>query len=116
MCITCGIWGSYKDMQAGHFVAGRGNGILFDERGVHPQCYVCNIKKHGNLLEYYELMEKKFGRDTMSELRILAKTPRQLRRSDYEEIYLKYKAINNRSKQERLPTSTNRLGSNGVSC
>ena len=43
-------------VQAGHFVPGRGNSILFDERGVHAQCYNCNVNLKGNWPEYMRYM------------------------------------------------------------
>lgn len=60
-------------MQAGHFVPGRGNGVLLDERGVHPQCYRCNCILHGNLIEYYPFMVRTYGQEVVDELRRNAK-------------------------------------------
>lgn len=37
-CTTCDAVKHYKSMQAGHFLAGRGNSILFENNNVHPQC------------------------------------------------------------------------------
>ena len=54
-CCTCGIKKHYKEMQAGHFIAGRNNSILFEEKCVHPQCGRCNVYKHGNTVEYFIL-------------------------------------------------------------
>lgn len=76
-CVTCGVIRHYKDgMQAGHFVAGRGNAILFEETNVHPQCYVCNIRKHGHQLEYYYWMKRRYGEREVQRLRRLAKKAR----------------------------------------
>ena len=86
-CITCSTFRPVKELQAGHFVPGRGNSVLFDERNCWPQDYVCNVRKHGNLLPYYDFMEEKFGKEIIAELRTLAKIPKQMRHSDYEEIY-----------------------------
>ncbi len=60
-CVTCGTKKHYKEMQAGHLVPGRRNSILFDERGVYPQCYRCNICLNGNLLNYLDFMESRHG-------------------------------------------------------
>jgi hypothetical protein len=46
-CYTCGIVLPYKQLQAGHAITGRRNAILFEEQIVRPQCYQCNIHKHG---------------------------------------------------------------------
>lgn len=72
-CVTCGIVKFWKEMQAGHFVPGRGNGILFDERCVHPQCYRCNCILHGNLIEYFPFMVRTYGQEVIDELKRNAK-------------------------------------------
>lgn len=94
VCVTCQCSKPWKEMHAGHFIQGRGNSILFDERGVHVQCYCCNVKKHGNLLEYYYFMENKFGKKTIEELRALNRISKQMKLSNYKEIYDKYKQLN----------------------
>lgn len=38
VCITCGKLIPFKQSQAGHFIAGRTNAVLFDEDIVHLQC------------------------------------------------------------------------------
>jgi hypothetical protein len=35
LCITCGKRNHFKLLQAGHFIAGRHNAVLFSEKGVH---------------------------------------------------------------------------------
>ena len=52
LCITCEKRYHIKLLQAGHFIAGRHNANLFSERGVHAQCYNCNINLRGATLEY----------------------------------------------------------------
>lgn len=37
-CVTCGKEFNFKDLQAGHFVQGRNNAVLFNELGVNAQC------------------------------------------------------------------------------
>ncbi len=75
LCCTCGK--SYPAfgvgcMQAGHYVAGRTNAILFEENGCHAQCYNCNINLKGNILNYRVFMDKKYGpveRERIEQLR-----------------------------------------------
>ena len=45
ICCTCPkvMWWDSPECQAGHFVAGRGNTVLFDDRLVHGQCNFCNM-------------------------------------------------------------------------
>src|SRR6185295_14293532 len=40
-CFTCGSLMHWKESHAGHFVGGRSNAVLFDERIVKPQCPRC---------------------------------------------------------------------------
>ena len=60
-CITCGKVYQFESLQAGHFIAGRSNAVLFDEQGVFAQCYSCNVGKHGNLLEYRRKIIEMYG-------------------------------------------------------
>jgi len=59
----------WKELQAGHFIDGKGNAILFDELGVHPQCYSCNCMKSGNKIEYFRFMQEKYGDEVIDYLR-----------------------------------------------
>lgn len=88
-CVTCGVEKNWREQQAGHFISGRGNSILFDERGVFPQCYVCNCHKHGAVLEYIDFMRKHYGiagDEIMSELRILSKKPKSFTVDELETL------------------------------
>lgn len=62
-CCTCGkkMFWSGVECQAGHFVPGRTNNILFDERIVHSQCSRCNEYLGGNHWEYRKFMKSKYG-------------------------------------------------------
>lgn len=61
LCITCGKKYHYKMLQAGHFIAGRHSSNLFSEKGVHAQCYNCNINLKGNTLEYRRKVVELYG-------------------------------------------------------
>lgn len=61
-CFTCSKVFPIKSLQAGHFLPGRGNAILFDERQVFSQCYGCNVGRRGNYTEYTLRMLDKYGR------------------------------------------------------
>jgi hypothetical protein len=89
-CTTCNEVKHWKEMQAGHFAPGRNNAILFDHRGIHPQCYACNICKHGNLIEYYDFMLKTYGQEIVDDLKRLQHTSKQFTLQellDLEEFY-----------------------------
>ena len=55
-CVTCNKLYPIKKLQAGHFIPGRYDAILFDEEQVHAQCYCCNMKLQGMWHKYYLFM------------------------------------------------------------
>ena len=64
LCFTCDKdYPSFGKgcLQAGHFISGRHPSLLFDERGVHAQCYNCNINLKGNWVKYEDKMLKVYG-------------------------------------------------------
>ena len=69
VCYTCGKRYHYKLLQAGHFIGGRHNNNLFDERGVRPQCYNCNINLKGNTVEFFRRMQQEVGDEVIDDLR-----------------------------------------------
>jgi hypothetical protein len=91
ICVTCGTYSPWKSMQASHFIDGRGNSILFEERGVHPACYVCNVCKHGNKVEYFRFMQRTYGDAIIDELRMIAKYTLKRTAEDYKVIEETYK-------------------------
>lgn len=85
-CCTCGVEKMWKKMHAGHFVNGRTNSILFDEKNCHAQCYRCNVILSGNWSAYYEYMLNKYGLDTINRLLKQKKQIRKFYKADYQEI------------------------------
>lgn len=93
-CVSCrktikafGVGG----LQAGHFIPGRNNSILFDERGVHAQCYRCNIPLKGNWVPYRRFMVERYGEEVIEELEELDKTNHQFKPHEVEELIAVYK-------------------------
>jgi hypothetical protein len=68
-CVSCQRKMPWKQIQAGHFIDGRFNSILFDELGIHPQCGLCNVVYNGRKEEYFIYMERTWGREVIDELR-----------------------------------------------
>lgn len=59
LCVTCGARHHYQDghhINAGHFVAGRGNSVLFDEDLVRPQCVTCNCAGSGEQYRFAQYL------------------------------------------------------------
>ena len=90
-CVTCGIVKHWKELQAGHFIPGRHNKILFDERGVHPQCYRCNVPLKGNPRAYDAFMRKTYGVKVIKDLERLDRQSKQFTIPELEGIIKKYK-------------------------
>jgi hypothetical protein len=61
LCVTCFRRYHIKLLQAGHFIPGRHNANLFSERGVHAQCYNCNVNLKSNPFEYRRQIIKLYG-------------------------------------------------------
>ena len=72
VCVTCGNTYHFKDLQAGHYVPGRNNAVLFDEEGVHAQCRGCNTFGGGQPAKYHAYMLGRYGEKTVDRLRNLA--------------------------------------------
>lgn len=89
-CVCCGVKKHWKKLQAAHLVPGRRLGILFDIRGIYPNCYGCNIMKKGNYREYDAYLDNKFGREyrinLVEELRQNSKKPTKWTREQYQEM------------------------------
>ena len=69
VCCTCGRVYEFRALHAGHFIPQRRNANLFDERGVHAQCYGCNCMGSGQGAAYEEYMLEHYGQDVIDELR-----------------------------------------------
>ena len=70
-CISCGK--EYPSfglgcLQAGHYVPGRGSGILFDDRGCFSQCYNCNVRLKGNHVRFRLALEKRISIEAITEM------------------------------------------------
>lgn len=89
-CVTCKRSYPFKQLQAGHFIQGRTNAVLFDERLVYSQCLGCNgnppIGKGGNYVEYFIFMEEEWGREKIDEFRALKQQTVQYKTHNYLEL------------------------------
>lgn len=92
-CFSCGFIFPIKKIQAGHFIPGRRNSLLFDERNCHAQCMRCNIFLKGNMLEYYPRMQEKYGLDVIEGLKNLNYVTKQYKVWELIEIKEKYESF-----------------------
>ena len=90
-CITCSKTIPKTLLQAGHFISGRHNAGLFSERGVHAQCYNCNINLKGNTLEYRRKIIELYGEDTDLELEKEARAMKKFSIEELESMIDEYK-------------------------
>lgn len=93
-CVTCDARKHWKEMQAGHFVRGRLNANLFDERGCQIQCYVCNIHYQGNVVHYYRFMSLRYGDRIIDELLAQNSTTKKWAGGELLALLEKYKGLN----------------------
>ena len=74
ICFICNRTASGMGLHCGHFIQAFGNqNTFFDEKNCHSSCYNCNINKYGNILEYRDKINAKYGKDFDLELRKRAK-------------------------------------------
>jgi hypothetical protein len=93
-CVTCGTRKPWKELQAGHFIAGRLNSNLFDERGCNAQCSTCNVIKAGNGPMYYKFMLRVHGQEIIDELLQQNDQTRKWLPCELESLAKKYAEIN----------------------
>lgn len=90
-CVTCGRLVEIKKAHASHFIPGRHNATLFDERGVHGSCYACNVVLGGNGPAYYKFMLAEWGQEIIDELLRNDNQTVKYTVDDYEQLEQTYK-------------------------
>ena len=62
-CITHGVAQYHiRYLQAGHFVSGRSDAVLFNNKFVNTQCNFCNMINHGETDKYRNVLYKRHGK------------------------------------------------------
>ena len=90
-CYTCNKIAHWKELQAGHGLAGRNNGILFEEKVVKPQCVSCNLYAGGKPDEFHAKLVEEYGAEEFQRLVQQKHTPRRFSVSDLQEMRESYK-------------------------
>jgi len=105
MCVTCKRNYPFKQLQAGHFISGRGNAVLFDDRLVYSQCVGCNRNppygKGGNYVEYFRFMLDEVGLEEIDKFRALKHETRNYKEQDFRDIEQLYKKRTKELEDER---------------
>jgi len=90
-CISCDKPCDFSQLQAGHFVPGRTNNILFDEEIVHAQCSYCNNVLEGNHHNYRKAILDLYGNGYDEVLQQRRYVYKKFTISDLEELLKDYK-------------------------
>lgn len=78
VCCTCGRSYPIGKLQAGHFIPGRADSILFEPTCVHSQCYRCNVLRQGEWVKYFRYMGDKYGLDYIFKMMTLSEEIREI--------------------------------------
>ena len=89
-CCTCGKRLHWKLGDAGHFQSGRGNAILFYDRGIHLQDKRCNGPGNGEQYKYGLYIERRYGKEEVIKQQELKKQTVQFTIEDFKRISLEY--------------------------
>jgi hypothetical protein len=92
-CFTCGAVKNVRGIdciQAAHFIPGRRNVVLFDERQVHGGCSRCNIELGGNPKVYRREMVLKYGEKEVAKMEHEARSTKKQNINDYLAIMETY--------------------------
>ena len=89
-CITCTALIRLKDGDAGHFIQGRMNSILFEETCVHLQCHRCNRFLGGEPLKYRRAIIRLYGEGYDIKLEEQAMETRKFSRTELEDMKKEY--------------------------
>lgn len=104
-CCTCGKIKHWKEGDAGHFIDGRRNSIVYDPRNIHFQCKGCNGNlRDGNISRnkadtdraYENFMVERYGKEVVEELRAENKKTKNWSVKELKELIeiFKYKVEN----------------------
>lgn len=91
VCITCGKTVPFGEADAGHFIGGRKNAVLYDEELVNLQCKPCNGYGGGEYQKYTLKMIRIHGEDWVNEKLNLKHETRPMKAWEHREIAEKYK-------------------------
>jgi len=91
-CVTCGRRKPYAEIDAGHFIPGRRNAVLFCDFGTNGQCRHCNRYLDGDYAKYKSVMVSRHGAERIENYEILAKVPKYMSETDFNNVHNYYKA------------------------
>ncbi len=96
-CCSCDRWLHWKQGDAGHFIDGRHNAIVYDIRQIHFQCKPCNggfsnqkYNKEEVKANYEVFMVKRYGQEVVDELKAADKKRKEFTRQELIESIASY--------------------------
>jgi len=84
-CVTCGKPTHYTKGNAGHFIH---NHLDYDEINVNEQCRRCNKWLHGNLINYYNYLLLKYGKEKLDNLIQRGKAKQEYTEEELQKILI----------------------------
>lgn len=100
-CVTCGVVKFWNQGDAGHFLPGRNNSILFYEKGVHFQCKQCNGHfRIGTTVPdidkiYEEYIGNRYGKKEVEYQRKLKRETKQFDEKELDKLIIRYEGYVN---------------------
>lgn len=91
LCFTCDATVPFKSAQAGHFIPGRNNKVLFDVDQIRLQCYHCNIGLKGNWVEYLKRIRLLWGEEVVDKMLEEHNQPVKYTDVDYQNFIDRFK-------------------------
>ena len=87
VCCTCKRRFHINVLDAGHYISGRRNSVLFVPENIHIQCRIwCNQIKHGNSTLYKKYIIERYGEEKEQWLQSLKHKTIQNKNMDFEAI------------------------------
>ena len=98
-CVTCGEIVPYAQIQSGHAISGRTNGILFDEDIVRGQCVRCNCGGGGETQAFKRVLVDEHG-EAWYQMKVQARKNSALLTDDQYRLISKYFLTKRKKLQE----------------
>lgn len=92
-CISCGRTYDWRDIQNGHYASRANMATRWSETNCHPQCYACNVMRHGNMIEYRHALVKLYGEQGVEQIEAEAHTTRKFAEWELEDMIKYYTAL-----------------------
>ena len=89
VCVTCGKFDHYKNMQGGHFIERGKLATKLLTENVHPQCPYCNqwgMKKASCVLAYRKYMVEMYGQKFVNNLEKESKQSKKFTRDELDTL------------------------------